>query len=109
MALSYPIRIGFRYFFSRRRDRFLSVVTWISLLGMAVGITSLIVVMSVMNGFEAELRNRVLSLVPHGFIDGPERRLADWPALMKTVAEHDGVQGVSPYTCLLYTSDAADE
>ncbi|MBB3046298.1 lipoprotein-releasing system permease protein [Litorivivens lipolytica] len=98
MAWSYPIRIGFRYFFSRRRDRFLSVVTWISLLGMAVGITSLIVVMSVMNGFEAELRNRVLSLVPHGFVDGPDRRLEDWSALMKTVSEQSSVRGVSPYT-----------
>ncbi|WP_372777832.1 lipoprotein-releasing ABC transporter permease subunit [Litorivivens sp.] len=98
MALSFPLRIGFRYFFSRRRDRFLSVVTWISLLGMAVGITALIVVMSVMNGFEAELRNRVLSLVPHGFIDGPERRLSEWPALMEAVANEKGVRGVSPYT-----------
>lgn len=93
----YPLRIGLRYFLSRRRDRFLSLVSWISLLGMAVGITSLVVVMSVMNGFEAELRGRVLSLVPHGFIDGPERRLENWSSLADSLSRHSQVVGVSPY------------
>jgi len=96
-SILYSVRIGLRYFFSRRRDRFLSLVSWISLLGMAVGITSLIVVMSVMNGFEGELRGRVLSLVPHGFIDGPERRLNNWQELSQRVGQQTGVVGVSPY------------
>ncbi|WP_372782989.1 lipoprotein-releasing ABC transporter permease subunit [Litorivivens sp.] len=96
-SLLYSLRIGLRYFFSRRRDRFLSLVSWISLLGMAVGITSLIVVMSVMNGFEAELRGRVLSLVPHGFVDGPERRLDDWQSLAAQLRKQAGIVGVSPY------------
>lgn len=97
MLVTYPLRIGLRYFISRRRDRFLSLVSWISLLGMAVGVTSLVVVMSVMNGFEAELRGRVLSLVPHGFIDGPDRRLDDWQAVAEDLARHPSVVGVSPY------------
>ncbi|HCS27052.1 MAG TPA: lipoprotein-releasing ABC transporter permease subunit [Spongiibacteraceae bacterium] len=97
MPTLYPLKIGLRYFISRRRDRFLSLVSWISLLGMAVGVTSLVVVMSVMNGFEAELRGRVLSLVPHGFIDGPERRLDNWPSVAESVSRHPGVVGVSPY------------
>lgn len=98
MVSLYPLRIGLRYFLSRRRDRFLSLVSWISLLGMAVGITALIVVMSVMNGFEAELRNRVLSLVPHGFVDGPNRRLDDWQPLADALSQRPEVMGVSPYT-----------
>lgn len=97
MPTLYPLKIGLRYFISRRRDRFLSLVSWISLLGMAVGVTSLVVVMSVMNGFEAELRGRVLSLVPHGFIDGPERRLDNWSSVAESVSRHPGVVGVSPY------------
>ncbi len=93
----YPLKIGLRYFVSRRRDRFLSLVSWISLLGMAVGVISLVVVMSVMNGFEAELRGRVLSLVPHGFIDGPERRMSDWRARAEGLQKDKRVVGVSPY------------
>ncbi len=97
MPALYPLKIGLRYFVSRRRDRFLSLVSWISLLGMAVGVTSLVVVMSVMNGFEAELRGRVLSLVPHGFIDGPERRLNHWESLAGDISSHPSVVAVSPY------------
>ncbi|MFT5575258.1 MAG: lipoprotein-releasing system permease protein [Bermanella sp.] len=97
MPALYPLKIGLRYFISRRRDRFLSLVSWISLLGMAVGVISLIVVMSVMNGFEAELRGRVLSLVPHGFIDGPERRMDDWESVASRVSANPSVVGVSPY------------
>jgi lipoprotein-releasing system permease protein len=97
MPALYPLKIGLRYFISRRRDRFLSLVSWISLLGMAVGVISLIVVMSVMNGFEAELRGRVLSLVPHGFIDGPERRMDDWESVASRISANPSVVGVSPY------------
>lgn len=59
----------------------MSLVSWISLLGMMLGVMSLIVVMSVMNGFEAELRQRVLSLVPHVHIEGSGEGIENWSAL----------------------------
>ncbi len=98
MAVPLYLRIGIRYF--RRasgNDRFLSLVSWFSLLGMLIGVVSLIVVMSVMNGFERELQQRVLSVVPHGYIEGPQRRLANWQQYAATLAETPMVSGVAPY------------
>lgn len=77
--------IGWRYTRSRRRDHFISFISLLSLLGMILGVAALIVVMSVMNGFEAELRGRILALVPHGFIDAPDGRLQDWQALADSI------------------------
>lgn len=98
MAVPLYLRIGIRYF--RRasgNDRFLSLVSWFSLLGMLIGVVSLIVVMSVMNGFERELQQRVLSVVPHGYIEGPQRRLANWQQYAAKLAETPMVSGVAPY------------
>jgi len=98
MAVPLFLRIGIRYF--RRasgNDRFLSLVSWFSLLGMLIGVVSLIVVMAVMNGFERELQQRVLSVVPHGYIEGPQRRLSDWQRYAATVAENPQVSAVAPY------------
>ena len=63
-----PLFIGLRYSFSRQRNRFIGVVSMVSLLGMAIGVASLITVLAVMNGFAGELRGRILSLVPHGYV-----------------------------------------
>jgi lipoprotein-releasing system permease protein len=98
MAVPLYLRIGIRYF--RRAsgsDRFLSLVSWFSLLGMLIGVVSLIVVMSVMNGFERELQQRVLSVVPHGYLEGPQRRLENWPEYAATLAADPEVSGVAPY------------
>tara|TARA_R110002167_G_scaffold75169_6_gene209956 strand:+ start:213 stop:1460 length:1248 start_codon:yes stop_codon:yes gene_type:complete len=98
MAVPLYLRIGIRYF--RRasgNDRFLSLVSWFSLLGMLIGVVSLIVVMSVMNGFERELQQRVLSVVPHGYIEGPQRRLANWQNYANTLTDNPQVSGVAPY------------
>lgn len=89
--------IGWRYTRSRRRDHFISFISLLSLLGMILGVAALIVVMSVMNGFEAELRGRILALVPHGFIDGPEGRLQDWRPLADSIGDADGLVAAAPY------------
>ena len=119
MAVPLFLRIGLRYFHrASGSDRFLSLVSWFSLLGMLIGTVSLIVVMSVMNGFERELQQRVLSVVPHGYIEGPQQRLTGWRQYIQEISASEGVSGVAPYvggkamlseSCLLYTSDAADE
>lgn len=89
--------IGWRYTRSRRRDHFISFIALISLLGMILGVAALIVVMSVMNGFEAELRGRILALVPHGFIEAPDGRLRDWQALAADVPSTPGLLAAAPY------------
>ena len=65
--------VGLRYLRAKRRTRFVSFITLISLLGIALGVAALIVILSVMNGFEGELRNRLLSMSAHGTVSGQRR------------------------------------
>ena len=95
-SLGYAAFMGLRYSFSRKRNRFTAVISTISMLGMVLGVTSLIVVLSVMNGFSAELRGRILSLVPHGYIEHADG-IADWQSLAKQLEEDDQIVAVSPY------------
>lgn len=95
--LQYASFIGLRYSFSRKRNRFTSIIAMVSMLGMVLGVASLITVLSVMNGFGGELRGRILSLVPHGFISGPGSGIAEWEALIDQVQTTPGVLGVSPF------------
>ncbi|MEE3236397.1 MAG: ABC transporter permease, partial [Pseudomonadota bacterium] len=60
--------VGFRYLGARQRTRFVSFITFISLVGVALGVAALIVILSVMNGFESELRERLLSMTAHGYV-----------------------------------------
>lgn len=94
---NYAPFIGVRYSFTRKRNRFTSVIATVSMLGMVLGVTSLIVVLSIMNGFAGELRGRILSLVPHGFVENAEGGIANWPELKAQVQRSDGVVAVSPY------------
>jgi lipoprotein-releasing system permease protein len=94
---NYAPFIGVRYSFSRKRNRFTSVIATISMLGMVLGVASLIVVLSVMNGFSGELRGRILSLVPHGFVEGKESGITQWPELLERIKAQPGVVAVAPY------------
>jgi len=67
------------------------------MLGMTLGVTSLITVLSVMNGFAGELRGRILSLVPHGYVESREGSTGDWMPLLDQIQRHPGVLAVSPY------------
>lgn len=96
MPVKVPLYIGLRYTRARRRDQFISFISAFSLVGMALGVMALIVVLSVMNGFDRELKERILSVVPHGFIDR-EPELADWRGLADQVSGHPQVRGVAPY------------
>ena len=89
--------IGWRYTRSRRRDHFISFISLISLLGMILGVAALIVVMSVMNGFEAELRGRILALVPHGFVEARDDHLRDWRTVAEDLEHTPGVVAAAPY------------
>jgi len=91
-----PLYIGLRYTRAKRRNQFLSFISAFSLVGMALGVMSLIVVLSVMNGFDREMKARILSVVPHGFIDRTPR-LNDWRALEERVTGHPEVMAAAPY------------
>ncbi|MDX1482570.1 MAG: ABC transporter permease, partial [Woeseiaceae bacterium] len=89
--------IGLRYLRARRKTRFVSFITGISLAGIALGVAALIVILSVMNGFEGELRDRLLSMTAHGYVAGPERRLSDWREIREQLANVDGIVAASPF------------
>jgi len=88
--------IGLRYLRAKRRTRFVSFITLISLAGVALGVAALIVILSVMNGFEGELRTRLLSMAAHGQVSGANGRTDDWRTMLKVVSEHPGVAAAAP-------------
>lgn len=95
---NYAYFIGLRYSFSRKRNRFTSVIAMVSMLGMVLGVASLIVVLSVMNGFAGELRGRILSLVPHGYVEPGDGSVSDWRQLSEQLlASSPAIVAVSPY------------
>lgn len=91
-----PVMIGLRYLRAKRSNAFISFVSLFAFLGMALGVFALIVVLSVMNGFDRELKERILRTVPHGFIE-PKGGLSDPEALMDRLHGSVGVQGLAPF------------
>lgn len=96
MIPSIPVFIGFRYIHAKRRHQFISFVSGFSLLGMALGTLALILVLSVMNGFDREIKQRILSLVPHAFVDQIPL-MQDWQDLRQDLADFDGIVDSAPY------------
>jgi lipoprotein-releasing system permease protein len=89
--------IGVRYVRSRSRGFFVSFISWISMLGICVGVAALITIISVMNGFGRELRTRLLSLASHATLSAQPQRMQDWEELAAQVRASEGVVGVAPY------------
>jgi len=89
--------IGLRYTRAKRRTQFISFITLTSVLGIALGVTALITVLSVMNGFEAELRQRILGMTAHATITGNGGQLDDWQSLQEKVKDYPHVQGTAPF------------
>ncbi len=88
--------VGWRYARSREAGFFVSFITWASLLGVALGVAALIAILSVMNGFEAELRERLVSLSAHATVS-QDQPLTDWPSQRRAALAVAGVVGVAPY------------
>ncbi len=88
--------VGMRYLRAKRRTRFVSFITLISLLGISLGVAALIVILSVMNGFEGELRSRLLSMTAHGNISGRDGATGNWRTLADTVGSQEGVIAAAP-------------
>jgi len=91
------IAIGLRYTRAKKRNHFISFISSSSILGIAVGVMALITVLSVMNGFERELRQKILGMVSHATISGPDGTLDNWSSLRDRARQHSQVTGVAPY------------
>jgi len=101
MSLPYELQIGWRYTRagrSGRRNRFISFISGVSMLGIALGVAALIIVLSVMNGFQKEVRDRMLSVIAHVEVFEPRgAALADWQAIAAQVRQNPEVLGAAPF------------
>ena len=89
--------IGFRYTRAKRRNQFVSFITLSSFIGIAIGVWALITVLSVMNGFQAEIRERILGMAAHATISGMNGSLKQWQSLDKKIQQQPHVIGSAPY------------
>ena len=92
-----PMFIGIRYTGAKRRNHFISFISLSSMIGLALGVLVMILVLSVMNGFDRELRGRILGMVPHATITS-YTPVEDWQALAAKVSSNPEVVGVAPFT-----------
>jgi lipoprotein-releasing system permease protein len=97
MTKPFEFFIGLRYIRAKRRNHFISFITFASMLGVAVGVMALITVLSVMNGFELELRERILGIVSHATVTAADDRLNDWRSLTKRLEGYPHIVGLAPY------------
>jgi lipoprotein-releasing system permease protein len=97
MALPYELLIGLRYTRAKRRNHFISFISLASMLGIALGVAALIVVLSVMNGFEKEWRTRILGVASHIEITGMSGELENWPAVAAQALRHPAVRAAAPF------------
>ncbi len=92
-----PLFIGLRYTGAKRRNHFISFISMTSMIGIALGVTALITVLSVMNGFETELRARILSMAAHATVNGYGSGLKDWPFVQNKVQQNPEILGAAPF------------
>ena len=93
----YELLIGLRYTRAKRRNHFISFISLISMIGIALGIVVLIVVLSVMNGFQKELRTRILGVASHVEVSQFDGTLSQWRTVAEAAKRHPQVEAVAPY------------
>lgn len=93
----YELFIGLRYTRAKRRNHFISFISMISMLGIGLGVMALIVVLSVMNGFQKEIRARILGITPHLQITTESGQLNDWPHALEILENNPEVRAAAPY------------
>ena len=97
MLRPYELAIALRYVRSRNKNRFISFISVISMAGIALAVAVLIMVLSVMNGFESEVRNRILQIVAHASITGLDGRVSDWQSLAAVASQDPEVNSVARF------------
>lgn len=95
--LPYELFVGWRYTRAKRKNHFISFISLTSMVGIALGVAALIVVLSVMNGFQKELRARILGVASHLEITGSNNQLADWKNVMEFTGKAKRVLASAPY------------
>ena len=96
-SVPYELFIGLRYTRAKRRNHFISFISLTSMVGIALGVAALIVVLSVMNGFQKELRARILGVASHVQITGLDNQLGDWSAIAERSKANREVVAAAPY------------
>lgn len=96
-GLPYELFVGLRYTRAKRKNHFISFISRTSMVGIALGVAALIIVLSVMNGFQFELRSRILGVASHIEITENSNKLSQWPALADQVEAQPNVQASAPY------------
>lgn len=107
--MSFPLFIGLRYLRARKREASLSLIGMVATVGIALGVMTLNVVLSVMSGFESDLRDRILGLTPHVTIDVPLGRMVAPPDLITRVEQVDGVAAAAPFVVGQVVLSSGDE
>jgi lipoprotein-releasing system permease protein len=99
MTMQAPLswRIAVRYLRARGNNRFVSFISAVGIAGVAIGVAVLLVVLGVMNGFEQELKDRILAVAGHATISGLDVPIEDWETLAQRTAREAGVVAVAPY------------
>ena len=92
-----PAFVGLRYTRARRRNQFISFISLSSIVGVALGVAALIVVLSVMNGFQTEIRDRILGMTSHATVVDPINPLTDWPEVVERLEAQRDVLGAAPF------------
>lgn len=96
--MTYETLVGLRYLRSKRKEAFISFTTWISVIGIAIGVMALIVVIAVMTGFQDEIRERILGINPHVVVLSVDGEIREPQKVIKTVKATKGVSAAFPYT-----------
>lgn len=107
--MNFELFVSFRYLLAKRKQTFISLITLISIAGVAVGVMALIVVLAVMNGFQEDLRNRILGVTSHVVVGSYGGTIAKYPELMPLIEKTEGVTAVTPfiYTQVMLSSGKA--
>ena len=93
----FELFIGLRYTRAKRRNHFISFISLISIGGIALGVTTLIVVLSVMNGFQKEIHARMLGITPHIDVGSDTGQIADWQPVLDIVSKDPEISAAAPY------------
>lgn len=94
---SLSLLIGSRFSRAKQRNKLVSFISLSSTIGIAVGVAVVLIGLSAMNGFERELENRVLAVIPHGEFEGFNAPISDWQTVARTAEEHEKVIAAAPY------------